>query len=168
MARDRRIPSVLARVSRRDGTPVAAIGVVIAARLAFVCFDQFWTGLFALPKTPHDFAIFAWSSTFGGFGLVFVSLLMSVGTLRSVRVDPAPSASRSRRSSASSSPRGHLGLLLQGRVADDPGPERALAWFAIGIVVALAAKGRTSAAESLGERHEAEAAPEEVHAGARS
>ena len=45
--------------------------------------NQFWTGLFALPRTPHYFALFAWGSTFGGFALVVVYLLMSVGALRS-------------------------------------------------------------------------------------
>ncbi|HXP18729.1 MAG TPA: hypothetical protein VN840_03685 [Streptosporangiaceae bacterium] len=45
--------------------------------------NQFWTGLFALPNTPHYFALFAWGSTFGGFALVVVYLLMSVGSLRS-------------------------------------------------------------------------------------
>ncbi|MDR2984047.1 MAG: hypothetical protein LBV34_04320, partial [Nocardiopsaceae bacterium] len=44
--------------------------------------NQFWTGLFALPATPHYFALFAWGSTFGGFALVVVYLLMSVGALR--------------------------------------------------------------------------------------
>jgi amino acid transporter len=44
--------------------------------------DLFWTGLFALPATPHYFALFAWGSTFGGFALVVVYLLMSVGSLR--------------------------------------------------------------------------------------
>jgi amino acid transporter len=32
---------------------------------------------------PHYFALFAWGSTFGGFALVVVYLLMSVGSLRS-------------------------------------------------------------------------------------
>ena len=45
--------------------------------------NQFWTGLFALPATPHYFALFAWGSTFGGFALVVVYLLMSIGSLRS-------------------------------------------------------------------------------------
>lgn len=35
------------------------------------------------PGTPHYFALFAWGSTFGGFALVVVYLLMCVGSLRS-------------------------------------------------------------------------------------
>ena len=83
MARDRRIPAPLARVSRRHGTPLGATVFVVGAAVVTLLINQFWTGLFALPKTPHYFALFAWGSTFGGFALVVVYLLMSVGALRS-------------------------------------------------------------------------------------
>lgn len=166
MARDRRIPSVLARVSTRYRTPYVAIGVVTAICLLFVCFDQFWTGLFALPTTPHYFAIFAWNSTFGGFGLVVVYLLMSVGALRSLHFDAAPV----RLAIAAV-----VGIVITGGaiwgsfydVASPTilAPELALAWFAIGIVVALSTKGRTSAAESLGELREPAPSPGEVPTG---
>ena len=83
MARDRRIPAPLARVSPRHGTPLGATLFVVGASVATLLINQFWTGLFALPQTPHYFALFAWGSTFGGFALVVVYLLMSVGALRS-------------------------------------------------------------------------------------
>jgi len=83
MARDRRIPAPLARVSRRHGTPLGATLFVVGAAVVTLLINQFWTGLFALPQTPHYFALFAWGSTFGGFALVVVYLLMSVGALRS-------------------------------------------------------------------------------------
>jgi amino acid transporter len=86
MARDRRIPGVLAVTSRRHGTPLGATVFLIGASVATLLVNQFWTGLFALPKTPHYFALFAWGSTFGGFALVVVYLLMSVGSLRSIAV----------------------------------------------------------------------------------
>jgi amino acid transporter len=82
MARDRRIPGVLARTSRRHGSPLGATVFVTAAAIVTLLVNQFWTGLFALPATPHYFALFAWGSTFGGFALVVVYLLMSVGALR--------------------------------------------------------------------------------------
>jgi amino acid transporter len=82
MARDRRIPAPLAVVSRRRGSPVGATVFVAAVALVVLLLNQFWTGLFALPATPHYFAMFAWESTFGGFALVVVYLLMSVGSLR--------------------------------------------------------------------------------------
>jgi amino acid transporter len=82
MARDRRVPAQLAIVSKRNGTPLGAAAFLVAASVATLLVNQFWTGLFALPKTPHYFALFAWGSTFGGFALVVVYLLMCVGSLR--------------------------------------------------------------------------------------
>jgi amino acid transporter len=83
MARDRRIPAALAVTSRRHGSPLGAGAFVIAAAIVTLLINQFWTSLFALPATPHYFALFAWGSTFGGFALVVVYLLMCVGSLRS-------------------------------------------------------------------------------------
>jgi amino acid transporter len=82
MARDRRIPAPLAITSRRHGSPLGAGVLVIAVAIAVLLMNQFWTSLFALPATPHYFAMFAWGSTFGGFALVVVYLLMCVGSLR--------------------------------------------------------------------------------------
>jgi hypothetical protein len=63
MARDRRVPGALAIVSRRRGTPLGATVFVVVASLATLAVDQWWKGLFALPATPHYFAIFSWGST---------------------------------------------------------------------------------------------------------
>jgi amino acid transporter len=82
MARDRRIPAPLAVVSKRHRSPLGATIFLIAASVVTLLLDLFWPGLFALPATPHYFALFAWGSTFGGFALVVVYLLMSVGSLR--------------------------------------------------------------------------------------
>jgi amino acid transporter len=83
MARDRRIPAALAITSKRHGSPLGAGAFVIGAAIVVLLVNQFWTSLFALPATPHYFALFAWGSTFGGFALVVVYLLMCVGSLRS-------------------------------------------------------------------------------------
>jgi amino acid transporter len=83
MARDRRIPACLAVVSKRHGTPLGATIFLLGASLATLLIDLFWTGLFALPRTPHYFALFSWGATFGGFALVVVYLLMCAGSLRS-------------------------------------------------------------------------------------
>ena len=64
---------------------------VIAASLATLAVNQ-WTNLFALPGLPHYFALFAWGSTFGGFALVVVYLLMCVGSLRSFAAAPGRGA----------------------------------------------------------------------------
>ena len=82
MARDRRIPAALATTSRRHGSPLGAGAFVVGAAVVTLLVNQFWTSLFALPATPHYFALFAWGSTFGGFALVVVYLLMCVGSLR--------------------------------------------------------------------------------------
>jgi amino acid transporter len=83
LGRDRRVPASLAVVSRRHGTPLGATVFLVAASVATLLVSQFWTSLFALPQTPHYFALFAWGSTFGGFALVVVYLLMCIGSLRS-------------------------------------------------------------------------------------
>ena len=83
MARDRRIPGVLAVTSRRHNSPLGATIFLLGASLLTLLANQFWKGLFALPATPHYFALFAWGSTFGGFALVVVYLLMAIGSLRS-------------------------------------------------------------------------------------
>src|SRR5215467_2492690 len=83
LGRDRRLPAALAVTSKRNGAPLGAATFVVGAAIVTLLINQFWTGLFALPGTPHYFALFAWGSTFGGFALVVVYLLMSVGSLRS-------------------------------------------------------------------------------------
>jgi amino acid transporter len=92
MARDRRLPASLAVVSKKHGTPFGATVFVVVASLATLAINQWWTGLFALPGLPHYFALFAWGSTFGGFALVVVYLLMSVGALRSFAAAPGRGA----------------------------------------------------------------------------
>jgi amino acid transporter len=81
MARDRRMPGVFATTSKRFGTPTGAIGLLIIASLLTLAADLWWKGLFALPATPHYFAIFSWASTFGGFALVVVYMLMAIGSV---------------------------------------------------------------------------------------
>jgi amino acid transporter len=83
MARDRRLPSVLAVTSKRYGSPVGATAFIVAVALLTLAADLWWKGLFALPATPHYFAIFSWGSTFGGFALVVVYLMMALGSVRS-------------------------------------------------------------------------------------
>jgi amino acid transporter len=65
LARDRRLPSPLASVSKRRGTPFGALILLLCLAIANIVLTQDWKGLFALPLTAHYFAIFAWDSTFG-------------------------------------------------------------------------------------------------------
>ena len=46
-----------------------------------IVLTQDWTRLFSLTGYPHYFAIFSWDSTFGGFALVCVYLLMCFGAI---------------------------------------------------------------------------------------
>ncbi len=150
MARDRRIPAQLAIVSKRHGSPFGATVFLVGAAVATVLVNQLWTGLFALPQTPHYFALFAWGSTFGGFALVVVYLLMSVGSLRSF-------AGSKRRVSVIIS--AVLGILITGgaiygsfyKVTSPTilAPWFALALFAIGLASTWVMRSREAASTQL-------------------
>jgi amino acid transporter len=83
MARDRRLPGVFAVTSRRFGSPAGGILFVAGASLLTLAADVWWKGLFGLPATPHYQALFTWGSTYGGFALVVVYLMMALGSVRS-------------------------------------------------------------------------------------
>ena len=89
MARDRRLPAMAAGVSERYGTPTGAIAVLMVVQVLLIAASQWWTALFALPGLPHYFSVFAWCATFGGFALVVVYFLMSIGAIRGLADDPA-------------------------------------------------------------------------------
>ena len=93
MARDHRLPPALAWVSRR-GTPLVASAVVLSVGLVVVVLTAVWSGLFAQSGMPHYAAMFFWDSTFGGFALAVIYLLMSVGALRGLRDHRRPWAVR--------------------------------------------------------------------------
>ena len=85
MARDRRLPSPLAKISARRGTPLTAAAVVVGCHLVLIVLTETWNGLLAQTGLPHYVAMFSWGSTFGGFALAIIYLLMSVGALRGLR-----------------------------------------------------------------------------------
>jgi amino acid transporter len=150
MARDRRIPAQLAIVSKRHDSPLGATVFLVGASVVTLLLDLFWTGLFALPGTPHYFALFAWGSTFGGFALVVVYLLMSVGSLRTF-------ASSERRVSVMVS--AVIGILITGGAIFGAfykvtSPTILAPWFALGLLVLGFAstwvlRARRSAASAL-------------------
>jgi amino acid transporter len=88
MAGDGRLPGPLAVVSKRHSSPLGATVFVTGFCALALLADVFWKGLFALPATPHYDALFSWGSTFGGFALVVVYLLMAIGSLRSFAQSP--------------------------------------------------------------------------------
>jgi amino acid transporter len=150
MARDRRLPSPLAAVSSRHETPVGAILFLMVVQAAFILVTEFWDDLFALPETPHYFSIFAWASTFGGFALVVVYLLMAIGALRGLRDHP---------NYAGVVIAAVVGIALTagaiyGSFAEVASPTLlapiyALVWGGIGVVYMLVVKGREPARRAL-------------------
>ncbi len=154
MARDRRLPAPLASVSRRFGTPTGAIALLIAVQALLIVASEAWDGLFALPGFPHYFALFAWCATFGGFALLVVYFLMSVGGLRGLR---------DHGSYGSLVVASILGIVMTGAAifgsfykVPSPtilAPEYALGWLVLGLVYMVAVKGREPASQALEELH---------------
>jgi amino acid transporter len=81
MSRDHRFPSGLGKVSER-GTPLRASVVVVVIFALFIIATRQFIHLFQLPGTPHYIAMFAWFSSFGGFALVVIYFLMTIGAIR--------------------------------------------------------------------------------------
>jgi amino acid transporter len=156
MARDRRLPAPLASVARRYGTPIGAIVLVTLVNIAFIVLDQF-DDLLAQPPNPHYFAVFAWASTFGGFALVVVYLLMSVGAFRGLADHP---------NRAGVIIAAIVGIALtagaiyfsfyQVKSPTLLAPWAAVIWLAVGFVVTALMKGRAPASEVLGDLHSEE------------
>jgi amino acid transporter len=150
MARDRRLPKMMATVSEKYGTPTGAIAFLMFVQLLLIAASEWWDSLFALEGLPHYFSLFVWCSTFGGFALLVVYFLMSLGALGGLASDPE----KVKLVIASV-----LGLLITGAAifgsfykVPKPtifAPEFALALFVIGIVVALLVKGRAPASDVL-------------------
>ncbi len=87
MARDRRLPKGLAKVSSR-GTPLVAGGIVLGIFVVVVILTKTWIGLFALTGVPHYAAMFTWMSTLGSCALGSIYLLLSVGAVKGLKSHP--------------------------------------------------------------------------------
>jgi amino acid transporter len=88
MARDRRLPAPLAIVSGRFGTPIGAIVLLVVIQAVLIVANEASDTLLALPELPHYFSLFIWCATFGGFALLVVYLMMSVGAVRGLSDHP--------------------------------------------------------------------------------
>jgi amino acid transporter len=150
MARDRRIPSPLASVSTKYGTPAGAIVLLTVVNVAFVALNELWDDLFALPGFPHYFSLFVWASTFGGFSLVVVYLLMSLGAFRGVPGGGGGVGLAIAAVVGVALTGGAIyGSFYQVRSPTLLAPWFALIWLGVGIVVTLLVKGRQPASEAL-------------------
>jgi hypothetical protein len=107
-----------------------------------------------LGPLPHYFSIFIWNATFGGFALLVVYLMMSLGAIRGLAEDPA----RIRLALAIV-----LGVVITGigifgsfYNVTSPlliAPWAALAWGALGMAYMLLVKGREPASQVLADLH---------------
>ncbi len=150
MARDRRLPGPFAAVSKKYETPIGAIVLLLVVQAAFIVGTEFWEDLFAIPELPHYFAIFAWASTFGGFALVVVYLLMAVGALVGLRDHPRYGGVVL----AAVVGIALTGGAIYGSFADVPRPTilapiYALIWAGVGLLYMLVVRGREPARVAL-------------------
>ena len=81
MARDHRLPRLLATVDRRRGTPVNAIIFQVVLAVAFVLLVHLAHGVFPLNGAPEFFPFFAWMVGLGGLGLVVVYATIALGAV---------------------------------------------------------------------------------------
>jgi amino acid transporter len=150
MARDRRLPAPLAKVSPKYGTPIGAIILLMVVNVGFIVMLQISDTLLALPGAPHYFSIFIWASTFGGFALLVVYFILALGSLFGLNLFP---------NKGSVVVAAIVGMALTAgaiffsfyKVTSPTllAPWIAVIWFAIGIVVTLAVKGRPQASGVL-------------------
>lgn len=154
MARDRRLPAMAAGVSASHGTPTGAIALLMFVQALLIAASEWWDGLFALEGLPHYFSLFVWCSTFGGFALLVVYFLMSLGAIRGLADDP---------DKAKLWVAVILGLVMTGAAifgsfykVPSPtilAPQFAVVWFVIGLVLMAVSKGREPASQVLGDLH---------------
>lgn len=150
MARDRRLPGGLAAVSKRYGTPIGAILLLIAIQAILIVVSEANDTLLALPGYPHYFSVFVWCATFGGFALLVVYFLMSIGAFRGVGGDNV---------SAGVIVAALVGIVITAAAifgsfykVTSPtllAPWSAVIWFAIGLVYMALVKGREPASDAL-------------------
>ena len=150
LARDRRLPAPLASVSKRYGTPLGAILLLIAVQAVLIVVAEANDTLLALPELPHYFSVFVWCATFGGFALLVVYFLMSIGAFRGVGED---------RATAGLVVAALVGIAITAAAifgsfykVTSPtllAPWSAVIWFAIGLVYMALVKGREPASDAL-------------------
>ncbi len=83
LSRDRRLPAPFTKISRH-GTPVGASNFV-AVVYAIVIVLVLSTSAVAIKGLPEYVSMFSFLSTYGGFAIAVIYLLISVGALRGLR-----------------------------------------------------------------------------------
>lgn len=83
LSRDERLPKAMSSVSRH-GTPLGSSIFVLAIYVVVIVLTL-TSSVFALKGMPEYVSFFSWNSTFGGFALVLIYLLVAVGALRGLK-----------------------------------------------------------------------------------
>jgi len=150
MARDRKLPAPLASVNGRYGTPTGAIVLLILIQVLLIVANEAWNDLFALEGLPHYFSLFIWCATFGGFALLVVYLLMSIGALRGLADHPRQVALWiSAILGIAITGAGIFGSFYKVPSPTVLAPYYALGLLGIGLVFSLLARGREPASRAL-------------------
>jgi amino acid transporter len=168
LARDRRLPAPLARVSPRYGTPSGAIVFTVVVCAVIVVWTRLGHGVLtrAIPGAPPSilfpeyFPLFSWLAGYGSFALALVYATVAVGGIRGLwDVE----------NRAGLVVAGIVGCVvavggLWGSIYKVPHPANKIPWavlitLAIGIVLSYAVSGRLAASRALPELSEAPPAP---------
>lgn len=152
LARDRRLPGSFATVSKRFGTPIGGILLLMAVQALWILLAEAGSDdlLVCCPGTPHYFSIFVWGATFGGFALLVVYFLMSIGGLFGL------TDARGRAGVVLAALVGIVvtGAAIFGSFYKVPSPTvlapiYALVWGGLGLIYMLLVRGREPASEAL-------------------
>lgn len=80
LSRDERLPKQLSAISKR-GTPTGASNLVLVAYAVMTAL-ALWSTAFAIPGLPEYVSIFSWMSTYGGFAIAVIYLLIAIGAIK--------------------------------------------------------------------------------------
>ena len=137
-------------MSNRYGTPVAAIVLLMVVQAILIVVSEANDTLLALPGLPHYFSVFVWCATFGGFALLVVYFLMSIGAFRGVGNEKATAGLIvSALVGIAITAAAIFGSFYKVTSPTLLAPWSAVIWFAIGLVYMALVKGREPASDAL-------------------
>ena len=149
LARDRKIPGLLARTTRA-GNPMTAALVVLVVSAAWVLATFGVEDLLALEGVPHELAVFQWISTLGAFMIMVVYGVMALGAFSGLRDHPNKVALVISGLLGIAVAAGALfGAIYKVAPPFDLVWVWGVIWAALGLVVTLAVKGREPARHAL-------------------
>jgi amino acid transporter len=149
LARDRKIPGLLARTTK-GGNPMTAALVVLVVSAAWVLATFGVEDLLALEGVPHELAVFQWISTLGAFMIMVVYGVMALGAFSGLRDHPNKVALVISGLLGIAVAAGALfGAIYKVAPPFDLVWVWGVIWAALGLVVTLALKGREPARHAL-------------------